>query len=88
MSSHDTDDKLVYKANQISTFFTTQTISRHRTRSPSISASSGISRMRRASAAYIDASGTGLIPNSQKAVKALREVPIESNASINLNCCG
>jgi formate dehydrogenase subunit delta len=74
MSSHSTDDKLVYMANQIGTFFVTQ---------DGVNAAERIAehirkfwdpRMRSAIIAHLDAGGEGLNPSSRKAIEMLRDL--------------
>jgi formate dehydrogenase subunit delta len=72
---HGTNDKLVYMANQIGTFFASQDqetasakIAEHITKfwDP---------RMRRAILAHLDAGGAGLAPAARQAVEMLRPAP-------------
>jgi formate dehydrogenase subunit delta len=72
MSSHSTNDKLVYMANQIGTFFSSQ---------DEATASDKIAehirkfwdpRMRTAIIAHLQAGGSGLDPRAKVAVETLR----------------
>ncbi len=74
-TSHGSNDKLVYMANQIGTFFKAQdrntasaNIAEHITKfwDP---------RMRRAIVAHLDAGGAGLDPAARQAVETLRPRP-------------
>jgi formate dehydrogenase subunit delta len=71
-TSHSTNDKLIYMANQIGTFFKSQDndtasakIAEHITKfwDP---------RMRKAIVAHLDAGGTGLDPAARAAIETLR----------------
>jgi len=70
--SHNTNDKLVYMANQIGAFFASQDAE---TASAKIAEHIGKfwdPRMRRAIIAHLDAGGAGLDPAARQAVETLR----------------
>lgn len=71
-ASHCTNDKLIYMANQIGTFFKAQDAE-----TASVKIADHIKkfwdpRMRKAIIAYVDAGGGGLDPVARQAVEALR----------------
>jgi formate dehydrogenase subunit delta len=72
-SSHSTNDKLVYMANQIGTFFKSQDTKTASTKVADHIIKFWDPRMRRAIIAYIDAGGgAGLDPVARQAVEELR----------------
>jgi formate dehydrogenase subunit delta len=73
MSSHSTDDKLVYMANQIGAFFKSQGAEAAPAKIAEHIAKFWDPRMRKAIIAYIDAGGgAGLDPAARQAVETLR----------------
>jgi formate dehydrogenase subunit delta len=76
MSSHSTDDKLVYMANQISAFFKSQGTEAAPAKIAEHIAKFWDPRMRKAIIAHIDAGGgAGLDPAARQAVETLRPQP-------------
>jgi formate dehydrogenase subunit delta len=72
MSSHSTNDKLVYMANQIGTFFLTQDEATASDRIAEHIKKFWDPRMRKTIIAHLDAGGAGLDPASRQAVETLR----------------
>ena len=70
--SHGTNDKLVYMANQIGTFFKSQDLSTASAKIAEHIVKFWDPRMRRAIIAYLDGGGAGLDPASRQAVEKLR----------------
>jgi formate dehydrogenase subunit delta len=70
--STTTDNKLVYMANQIGTFFKSQDMDTASARIAEHIVKFWDPRMRRAIVAYLDAGGAGLDPAARQAVESLR----------------
>lgn len=71
-ASHGTNDKLVYMANQIGTFFTSQDVPTASAKIAEHIRKFWDPRMRKAIVAHLDAGGAGLDPAARQAVEALR----------------
>jgi formate dehydrogenase subunit delta len=71
-TSRGTDDKLVYMANQIGTFFTSQDKGTASAKIADHVTKFWDPRMRRAIIARLDAGGAGLDPAARQAVETLR----------------
>jgi formate dehydrogenase subunit delta len=69
---HGTNDKLVYMANQIGTFFDSQDKSTASAKIADHIIKYWDPRMRRAILAHLDAGGAGLDPAARQAIEALR----------------
>ena len=74
-SSHSTDDKLVYMANQIGTFFKSQDLNTASAKIAEHITKFWDPRMRRAIIAHLDAGGAGLDPATRQAIETLRRGP-------------
>lgn len=74
-TSHSGNAKLVYMANQIGTFFTSQDIGTASARIADHITKFWDPRMRRAIVAYLDAGGAGLDPAARQAIETLRPRP-------------
>lgn len=74
-TSHDTNDKLVYMANQIGTFFKSQGMDAASAKIAEHITKFWDPRMRRAIIAHLDAGGAGLHPAVRRAVETLRPTP-------------
>ena len=72
MSSHSTNDKLVYMANQIGTFFVSQDDATASAKIAEHITKFWDPRMRKAIVALLDAGGSGLNPKSRQAIETLR----------------
>lgn len=70
--SHGTDEKLVYMANQIGTFFKSQDLNTASAKIADHIIKFWDPRMRRAIIAHLDAGGAGLDPAARQAVETLR----------------
>jgi formate dehydrogenase subunit delta len=70
--THSTDDKLVYMANQIGTFFKSQGADTASTRIAEHIVKFWDPRMRKAIIAHLDAGGAGLDSAARQAVETLR----------------
>lgn len=70
--SHGTDEKLVYMANQIGTFFKSQDLNTASAKIADHIAAYWDPRMRRAIVAHLDAGGAGLDPAARQAIETLR----------------
>jgi formate dehydrogenase subunit delta len=73
--SHGTDDKLVYMANQIGTFFESQDMATASAKIAEHITKFWDPRMRRAIIAHLDAGGAGLDPAARQAIETLRPRP-------------
>ncbi len=71
-TAHGTSDKLVYMANQIGAFFTSQDLDTASAKIAEHITKFWDPRMRRAIVAHLDAGGAGLDPAARQAVEALR----------------
>jgi formate dehydrogenase subunit delta len=74
-SSHSTDDKLVYMANQIGTFFKSQDLNTASAKIAEHITKFWDPRMRRAIIAHLDAGGAGLDPATRQSIETLRRGP-------------
>jgi formate dehydrogenase subunit delta len=74
-TSHGSNDKLVYMANQIGMFFKAQDLDTASAKIAEHITKFWDPRMRRAIVAYLDAGGTGLDPAARQAVETLRLRP-------------
>ena len=72
--SHSTGDKLVYMANQIGTFFTSQDADTASAKIAEHITKFWDPRMRRAIVAHLDAGGAGLDPAVRDAVERVRPI--------------
>jgi formate dehydrogenase subunit delta len=72
---HSTNDRLVYMANQIGTFFTSQDLGTASGKIAEHITKFWDPRMRRAIVAHLDAGGAGLDPAARRAVETLRPKP-------------
>jgi formate dehydrogenase subunit delta len=70
--SHSTDEKLVYMANQIGTFFKSQDLNTASAKIADHITAYWDPRMRRAIVAHLDAGGAGLDPAARQAIETLR----------------
>jgi formate dehydrogenase subunit delta len=70
--SHGTDEKLVYMANQIGTFFKSQDLTTASAKIADHIIKFWDPRMRRAIVAHLDAGGAGLDPAARQAIETLR----------------
>ena len=70
--SHSTDEKLVYMANQIGTFFKSQDLNTASAKIADHITAYWDPRMRRAIVAHLDAGGAGLDPAARRAIETLR----------------
>ncbi len=75
--THNTNDKLVYMANQIGTFFKTQDAETASAKIAEHITKFWDPRMRRAIIAHLDAGGTGLDPAARRAVETLRHSVVQ-----------
>jgi formate dehydrogenase subunit delta len=71
-TSHGANDKLVYMANQIGTFFKSQDMNTASAKLTEHITKFWDPRMRRAIIAHLDAGGAGLDPATRQAIEALR----------------
>jgi formate dehydrogenase subunit delta len=71
-TSHGTNDKLVYMANQIGAFFTSQDVGTAPAKIADHIVKYWDPRMRRAIVAHLDAGGAGLDPAARQAIETLR----------------
>jgi formate dehydrogenase subunit delta len=71
-TSHSTNDKLVYMANQICTFFKSQDVDTASAKTAEHISKFWDPRMRKAIVAHLDAGGADLDPLTQAAVERLR----------------
>jgi formate dehydrogenase subunit delta len=74
-AAHTTDDKLVYMANQVGTFFKSQDAETASAKIAEHITKFWDPRMRRAIIAHLNAGGAGLDPAARKAIEALRPKP-------------
>jgi len=74
-SSHSTNDKLVYMANQIGTFFKSQDLNTVSAKIAEHITKFWDPRMRRAIIAHLDAGGAGFDPATRQAIETLRPGP-------------
>ncbi|HEX5507745.1 MAG TPA: formate dehydrogenase subunit delta [Pseudolabrys sp.] len=72
MSSHSTQDKLVYMTNQMDSFFKSQDAETAPAKIAEHIRKLWDPRMRQQIFGHLDAGGTGLNPNSRKAIELLR----------------
>ena len=70
-ASHRTDDKLVYMANQIGTFFKSQDLATASAKIAEHITKFWDPRMRRAIIAHLDSGGAGLDPAARRAIETL-----------------
>jgi formate dehydrogenase subunit delta len=74
-SSHSTNDKLVYMANQIGVFFKAQDMDTASAKIAEHITKFWDPRMRRAIIAHLDTGGAGLDPATRQAIETLRPKP-------------